>query len=131
MSNPQPWEQVIEQRFRRATDVGVPAAKAARYEHGGGRLFIDAPAGESRTLVLDAYNEADREFYFHAHGDVARLLVEHTADQAEIARLRQEMDRAQRRLVEHLRDHRDAGVVWDAADILQRALASSSSASQE
>ena len=46
-----------------------------RYEHGGGRMFRDGDAGD-RSLVLDCYDEPDREFYFHAYQDVKTLLAE-------------------------------------------------------
>lgn len=31
-----------------------------RYEHGGGRMFVDD--GKNRDLIADTYNEGDREF---------------------------------------------------------------------
>lgn len=32
----------------------------SRYEHGGGRMFVDD--GKNRDLIADTYNEGDREF---------------------------------------------------------------------
>lgn len=46
--------------------------KRNRYDHGGGRMFRDA---EDRTLVIDAYQEGDREFYFNAPRLVRQLLA--------------------------------------------------------
>jgi len=48
-------------------------AKMVRYGHGGGRLFIDGEAGR-RNLIADFYEEADREFYYHARADIPWLL---------------------------------------------------------
>lgn len=44
----------------RALEV-LRKAKLSRYEHGGGRLFVDGPSG-ARELVADFYNEDTREF---------------------------------------------------------------------
>ena len=73
--------QAIRARHAAATDVS--AAVRSRYDHGGGRMYID---GEARSLVLDAYEEADREFYFNAHADVAALLSALDATTSEPAR---------------------------------------------
>lgn len=57
----------IRERWSNATDVPLTAI---RYEHGGGRLYVD---GDRRQLVLDAYEEGDREFYFNAYADMGEL----------------------------------------------------------
>lgn len=53
-----------------------------RYEHGGGRMYRAVPTPEQRylgeedrTLIIDAYNEGDREFYFAAASVVRQLLA--------------------------------------------------------
>lgn len=68
----------------------------ARYGHGGGRLFRQLPdesalrSGE-RTLILDVYQEGDRELYFKAVDLLRRALVLLSFQQAEIARLQGQM----------------------------------------
>ncbi len=63
-----------------------------RYDRGGGRIYVagdrdGGDGGERRALVADmdtresdgvatAYHEGDREFFFHAPSDVARLRAE-------------------------------------------------------
>ncbi|HET7552223.1 MAG TPA: hypothetical protein VFK04_13105 [Gemmatimonadaceae bacterium] len=62
----------IEARANAAT----PAERmvAQRYDHGGGRLFVDGPI--LRKLIIDAYHEEDREFYFAARTDIPALVAE-------------------------------------------------------
>ena len=43
-----------------------------RYDHGGGRMYQEKPDG-GRNLVLDAYEEPDREFYFQARQDLPKV----------------------------------------------------------
>ena len=57
----------IKQRHERATPS--EEIKYWRYDHGGGRATSDG-------LVLDAYEENDREFYFNAYDDIKFLLEE-------------------------------------------------------
>jgi hypothetical protein len=66
-----------------------------RYDHGGGRIgyFGDPNKGEKRDLVADLYNEADREFYFHARGDIMWLIAQLEASQQEAERLRAALER--------------------------------------
>lgn len=42
----------------------VDGAVFREYDHGGGRLFVEAP---QRRLILDVYHEGDRDFFFSAH----------------------------------------------------------------
>jgi len=56
------------------TPVDTPKWTLIRYDHGGGRLFIDGEAGE-RTLIADFYNQGDREFYSAAPQLVRELLA--------------------------------------------------------
>ncbi len=58
--------QEIEERAEKAT-AGL---EYARYDHGGGRAFHNG-----RTLVLDCYDEDNREFYFNAREDVPWLVA--------------------------------------------------------
>lgn len=46
--------------------------KRARYDHGGGRMYRET--GNDRDLILDVYDEGDREFYFNALEDMEFLL---------------------------------------------------------
>lgn len=67
-------EQEIRERVEKATPEPM---KRNRYEHGGGRMFVEGDReGHGRHLVLDAYDEANREFYFHAREDIPYLLAE-------------------------------------------------------
>jgi hypothetical protein len=45
------------------------------YEHGGGRAYVDGEAG-ARHLVMDSYEQADREFDFATRTDVPKLAKE-------------------------------------------------------
>ena len=66
------------------------AAKAAtqgplklnRYDHGGGRLFREEP----RQLVMDTYEEGDREFYALASPSVILALIERVERMEELLR---------------------------------------------
>jgi antirestriction protein ArdC len=69
-------EQEIAERLKAATD----GLTYIRYEHGGGRAYREA---DPRLLAIDAYNEADREFYFSALDDIRHLLAELTRVRAE------------------------------------------------
>lgn len=62
----------IEARANAAT----PAERltAMRYGHGGGRMFVEGPI--LRKLIIDAYHEPEREFYFAARTDVPALIAE-------------------------------------------------------
>lgn len=54
----------------------VDGAVFREYDHGGGRLFVEAP---QRRLILDVYHEGDRDFFFSAHkmaDTIAELLAE-------------------------------------------------------
>lgn len=62
----------IEARVNAATS-GTDA-NLTRYDHGGGRMWVDQP-GEGRELIADFYNEPDREFLYHAHDDVESLIA--------------------------------------------------------
>lgn len=44
--------------------TSVDGAVLREYDHGGGRLFVEAP---QRRLILDVYHEGDRDFFFSAH----------------------------------------------------------------
>jgi len=66
-------EQIEEIEARANAATHEPLVKT-RYDHGGGRMFRDGEAGQ-RKLVIDAYDEPDREFYFHALEDVLLLLA--------------------------------------------------------
>ncbi len=70
----------IEERYAGATKEHLVRY---RYSHGGGRMTREQPTDQG--LVIDAYNEGDREFYFSAVDDVAALL-------AEVERLREQLD---------------------------------------
>jgi hypothetical protein len=63
--------QAIEARVNAATPH--ERITYCRYEHGGGRAFVDGESGD-RHLVLDTYSEADREFDFASRLDVQTLL---------------------------------------------------------
>lgn len=57
--------------IRARLDAATPGPHVQnRYDHGGGRSYVESP----RQLVLDVYEEGDREFYFHAPADIAYLL---------------------------------------------------------
>jgi len=45
-----------------------------RYEHGGGRMFVEAE-GSRRELIADTFKIGDREFYAEAPTDITRLLA--------------------------------------------------------
>jgi hypothetical protein len=45
------------------------------YEHGGGRAYVDGEAG-ARHLVMDSYEQADREFDFATRTDIPALVAE-------------------------------------------------------
>lgn len=95
----------IESRARKAT--AEPIVRI-RYDHGGGRAFKTpdgAPDSTPRDLILDCYDEKDREFYFHALCDVndlARALRDARSVQAKF-----EDSKA-----------RDLGELLDALDVL-------------
>jgi hypothetical protein len=78
-------EQIAEIEAR-ANDATQEPLKRNLYDHGGGRMLKDGEAG-SRWLVVDAYNEADREFYFGALADVKALIAALRAAQARVAEL--------------------------------------------
>ncbi len=67
----------IRERCEKAT----PGPELVRYEHGGGRSYIQTGDWESlhgkrdRKLVADYYNEEDREFYHSARADIPALLA--------------------------------------------------------
>jgi len=63
----------IAERLDDATSETHPQLKVNRYDHGGGRMFID---GETRQLIADFYDEAEREFYVNAKADL-RFLSAH------------------------------------------------------
>lgn len=63
--------RAIEERAAKATKE--PFVRV-RYDHGGGRMYTEYVAGV-RNLVVDCYEEADREFYFHALADIDTLLA--------------------------------------------------------
>lgn len=73
----------IERRANEATAGG----QLARYDHGGGRLAIFD--GDNRDLIADFYDEANREFYFHARTDIPALLSTLRTRESEIERLRE------------------------------------------
>jgi hypothetical protein len=54
------------------------------YDHGGGRMFRDGKSGE-RELVLDAYGQADRDFYFSARINMITLVQEVERQRAALA----------------------------------------------
>jgi len=62
--------------IRKRAEAATPEPMTRNlYEHGGGRMFADDGNG-GRNLVIDAYNEADRDFYFSARADVLALIDE-------------------------------------------------------
>jgi hypothetical protein len=66
-----------------------------RYEHGGGRIFLEEP----RTLVADFFNEGDREFYAAASpSTVLEMVAELRALRAVCAVLDAEFVTVRRRL---------------------------------
>ena len=62
--------KAIERRAAKATPVDDRIMRF-RYQHGGGRMIRD-----ERELVLDVYDEANREFYFSARTDIPALCQE-------------------------------------------------------
>lgn len=81
----------IEARWRAATPE--PIVKM-RYEHGGGRAYKTPdgnPESMPRTLIIDCYEEADREFYFHAREDLPALSAEWRRLTAVIHRLEERL----------------------------------------
>lgn len=87
--------EAIRERVEKATPADN--LTLTRYEHGGGRLFVDLDIGtpEGRDLVADFYEEDDREFYFAARTDIPLLLSHIDALAAETETARQERDRAE------------------------------------
>jgi hypothetical protein len=73
MSVPTDEKRVAEiaERVGKATG-GLSTVQITRYEHGGGRIFL--ADGDSRELIADLYDEGNREFVYHAFGDIAYLL---------------------------------------------------------
>lgn len=69
---PAPVSDVRSEAARLLKGISQEPLTRIRYEHGGGRMYKD---GESRQLVIDAYDEPDREFYFAAAGLVRDLLA--------------------------------------------------------
>lgn len=63
----------IEQRANAATDLPENQTRRNRYDHGGGRMYVESNGG--RDLIVDVYNECDREFYFHARTDIPKLIA--------------------------------------------------------
>jgi hypothetical protein len=67
--------------IRGRCEKATPGPLLTRYEHGGGRSYLQTGDWESlhgkrdRKLVADYYNEADREFYHHARTDIPNLLA--------------------------------------------------------
>ena len=67
----------IGERCEKAT----PNPELTRYDHGGGRSFLQTGDWESlhgkrdRKLVADYYNEEDREFYHACRTDIPALLA--------------------------------------------------------
>ena len=47
--------------------------KVNRYDHGGGRVFVDA--GEDRNLIADFYEEADRELFIALRNAAPELIA--------------------------------------------------------
>lgn len=74
----------------------------ARYEHGGGRMWREAPKG-SRDLIIDAYDQSDREFYFDAKAAVHDLLAALDAKDVLIRRQQEQIETLTRK-VETLAD---------------------------
>lgn len=70
--------KAIEGRAAKATPVDDRIMRF-RYQHGGGRMIRD-----ERELVLDVYDEANREFYFSARTDIPALCQEASAGAAEV-----------------------------------------------
>jgi len=56
---------------RERADAATPGPRLDRYEHGGGRAWIEEGGG--RKLVADYYHVEDREFYHAARADVPVL----------------------------------------------------------
>jgi uncharacterized protein len=69
----------IEAMKKMAEKATPSPLKLSRYDHGGGRLYHE----DSRTLVMDTFNEWDREFYAALTPEtVLRLLAVACAAQA-------------------------------------------------
>lgn len=60
----------IQERADKATKG---AFEFVRYNHGGGRLWVERKGG-GRSLVLDTFHAGDTEFYQHAQRDIPTLL---------------------------------------------------------
>lgn len=100
----------IEARAQEATPLPITFM---RYEHGGGRALQEI-SGQGPDLVLDVYDEKNREFYFNVRADVPRLAAECRFLSAEVALLEKrvkasdERNKQQLDLAEvaiHQRDH--------------------------
>ena len=67
--------------IRGRCEKATPNPELTRYDHGGGRSFLQTGDWESlhgkrdRKLVADYYNEEDREFYHQARTDIPALLA--------------------------------------------------------
>jgi hypothetical protein len=97
-----PELQELIERARRLLSAAQPDdghVKRVRYDHGGGRMFRAVPRGhgapwhddEDRTLMIDAYQEGDREFHFAAASLVRDLASSLTRLQQGIEQVRKEM----------------------------------------
>lgn len=66
----------IEERLAGATPVDPATTRQVRYEHGGGRMYVESGqrVGLNRDLILDVYDEGNREFYFNAPADIRHLV---------------------------------------------------------
>jgi len=78
----------IKTRWRKSTD----APKINRYDHGGGRMYVDLEDG-TRKLIADLYDEGNREFYYFATSDMTALI-------AEVERLGADNDQLRATLIE-------------------------------
>ncbi len=73
--------------WQKLCDAATPLddATIARYDHGGGRVYVGELSGE-RELIMDLYGDgSDREFYINSRTAMPRLI-------AEVRRLREKRD---------------------------------------
>lgn len=72
-----------------ATPLQGESVRRVRYEHGGGRLYIDEAS--TRQLVLDTFDEANREYYYATPPHVVLALIARVEQaEAELAALKAE-----------------------------------------
>lgn len=120
MPDPQPWPVLPARQW------------AVTVDRDGDNILTIATSMVSGKPDLD---EVDRETIRHCAQHLRAFVGEpedaRSADQAEIARLRQEMKRAWGRLANHLLDNRNDGLVWEAADIITAALIADAPKGQE